>query len=234
MGFSGMSKENTPRHVSLIPDGNRRWARRKMLKPWEGHYVAGKYENVKKILDEARKLGIKYLSVWGFSTENWKREKKEIEEIFKIVKNLVIECRKDAMKEKIRFVHVGRKDRLPHELLEEIKNLENETKEFEDFCVVLCLDYGGKDEIVRAVNKIVEKGKKVTEESFNSYLDTREIPEPDLIIRTGGEKRLSGFMPFQSVYSEIYFSEKYFPDFSPTDLRDAVEDFRKRKRNFGE
>lgn len=224
----------TPVHVAIIPDGNRRWAKAKGLIATEGHKRAGSYEHIKDLFETARSLGIKYLSFWGFSTENWKRDKKEIEELFSLISKAVAEWRKEALKNRIKFRHIGRKDRLPKKLVDEIELLEKETKDFSDFNVNLCLDYGGRDEIIRAMNRIINFGvKEVNEEKFSEFLDTNSVPEPDLIIRTSGEMRTSGFMPFQSVYSELYFSEVHFPDFDACELRKAVEEFGKRKRNFG-
>ncbi len=223
-----------PVHLVIIPDGNRRWAKSKGLIASEGHRRAGSYEHMRALFDEVRKMGIKYLSFWGFSTENWKRDKKENEEIFKLVLKAVEEWRKDALENKIRFRHIGRKDRLPKDILDEIDKLEKETRNFSDFNVQICLDYGGRDELIRAVNKIIKfKVSEVSEEKFSEFLDTSGLPEPDLIIRTSGEKRMSGFMPFQSAYSEMYFCDVHFPDFDACELRKAIEDFSKRKRTFG-
>jgi undecaprenyl diphosphate synthase len=226
--------EKIPVHIALIPDGNRRWAKLHKLEASAGHKKAGSYEHIKDLFDAARNLGVKYLSFWGFSTENWKRDEKEIDAIFELVSKAVKEWRKEAIENKIRFRHIGRKDRLPKNLIEEIDKLEKETKDNEDFNVQICLDYGGRDEIVRAVNKIIEKGEKsIDEKKFNDYLDTNGIPEPDLIIRTSGEKRTSGFMPFQSAYSEWYFADVHFPDFDACELKKAISEFGKRKRTFG-
>lgn len=226
--------ENMPMHVSIIPDGNRRWAREKGLVASEGHRKSGSYEHIRVLFDEARRLGIKYLSFWGFSTENWKREKKEIEEIFRLVLKAIEQWRDDAHENKIRFRHFGRKDRLPKNLVSEIEKLEKETEKYSDFNVCICLDYGGRDEIVRAVNKILGSGmKKIDEKEFAKYLDSFDVPDPDLIIRTSAEYRTSGFMPFQSAYSEWYFADVHFPDFDACELRKSVEEFSKRKRNLG-
>lgn len=227
-----MKCNDIPVHVVIIPDGNRRWARRKMLKPWEGHRKSGAKENLIPLFEEARRLGVKYVSLWGFSTENWKRDKREIDVLFDIMKNGLKNLRDYALEQKIRVMHIGRDDRLPEDLLQELREIVSATKSFEDFRFVLCLDYGGRDELVRAVGKLSGK-KNVDEKIFAGVLDTKEIPDPDLIIRTGGEKRLSGFMPFQAVYSELYFTDALFPDFGAIDLRTAIEDYKKRKRNFG-
>lgn len=223
-----------PVHVAIIPDGNRRWAREKGLSGSLGHYKAGSYGNLEDLFKAAREMGVKYMSIWGFSTENWKRDKKEVDAIFDLVLKGVEKFKKDAEKNKIRFRHIGRKDRLPVELKIALDKLEKETKNYKEFNVQLCLDYGGKDEIVRAVNRLIKSGaRKIDEETFSRYLDSEEIPEVDLIIRTSGEKRTSGFMPYQSVYAELYFSDVYFPDFDSRELRKAIIEFSRRQRRFG-
>ncbi len=234
LGKRIIDKKKVPEHLAIIPDGNRRWAMRKGFEGTFGHHKAGSFENLDELFREGKKLGVKYMSIWGFSTENWKRNEKEIEAIFSLILSRVQRFRQTAKKDKIRFFHVGRKDRIPEALRVALESLEAETVGNSDFNVVLCLDYGGRDEIVRAINKAVSSGtKEFDEESFAKYLDTKEIPEPDLIIRTGGEKRISGFMPFQGAYSEFYFVDKFFPDFNVEDLREAVDDFAERKRRFG-
>ena len=223
-----------PLHISIIPDGNRRWAKEKGLIGSLGHYKAGAYDNLEKLFAEAKKIGVKYVSIWGFSTENWKRDKKEIDAIFDLILKGVEKFRIDSVKNKIRFLHMGRKDRLPGRLRNELKELEEETKNYNDFTVVLCLDYGGRDEIIRAVNKIIRKGvKDVDEKTFASFLDSKNIPDPDLIIRTSGEFRTSGLMPYQSGYAELYFTDVYFPDFDEKELRKAIEEYARRQRRFG-
>ena len=221
-------------HVAIIPDGNRRWARKKGLLKTAGHEKSAEQRNVISLLNEAQNLGIKYFSIWGFSTENWKRDKHEIKKIFDILFKFLLKTRNNFHKNRIRFRHIGRKDRLPKKLLQEMSDLEEETKKYRDFNLQLFLDYGGRDEILRAVKKAIKNGdRNINEVNFSKFLDTKNIPDPDLIIRTSGEKRTSGFMPFQSVYSEIYFSKKFFPDFKKRDLRKAVLEFLKRERRFG-
>ena len=223
--------EKVPVHVAIIPDGNRRWAKNKGLEGTFGHYKAGAYESLEEIFNEAQKLGIKYVSIWGFSTENWKRSKKEQDEIFSLILSRIEKFAQNAEKNQVRFRHIGRKDRLPKQLVSALIKLEKLTKDYSKFNVQLCLDYGGRDEIIRAFNK--SKSSSVTEESFSNLLDTQGIPDPDLIIRTGGEKRISGFMPFQSTYSELYFSDIFFPDFDARELRRAVKEYGRRARRFG-
>lgn len=230
----GRGKLKVPTHLAIIPDGNRRWAKQKGLHAEFGHYRAANVSNVKSLIGEARNLGVKYISFWGFSTENWKRNDKEIEAIFDTVLNLVKGFRKNESENKFRFIHIGRKDRLPKALKDELTFIEEESKDNKDFTIVLFLDYGGRDEIARAINKIIKSGKKkIEEKDIENYLDTKGIPDPDFIIRTSGEQRLSGFMPFQAIYAELYFTDVLFPDFDAKELRKAVEEYSRRKRRFG-
>ena len=223
-----------PLHVAIIPDGNRRWARQKGMKPWEGHIKAGAYDNMKPLFEKAKELGVKYLSFWGFSTENWKRDKKEVSIIMRLILKGLQEFEEKIEDDKVRFRHIGRKDRLLKKLVEAMNDLEKKTEKYDGLHVLLCLDYGGRDEIVRAVNKILKAGKEEIDASeFEGYLDTKGIPDPDLIIRTGGEKRFSGFMPFQSDYAEICFTDIYYPDFSAEDLGKAIDEYSRRQRRFG-
>lgn len=222
-----------PVHLTIIPDGNRRWSRENRLKTTAGYVISGSFENIRKLFNCAKDLGVKYCSIWGFSTENWDRDKSEIDEILRVVERGIDKFLEKAHREQISFKHIGRKDRLPEKLIEKLELLEKETIDYVDFVALLCLDYGGRDEMARAVQKAISAGKKFDEESFMKFLDTAGIPEPELIIRTGGEKRLSGFMPYQTTYSEIYFTDKFFPDFSSEDLKEAVKWFGKRERRFG-
>ncbi len=229
----GLGK-NVPNHIAIIPDGNRRWAKQKGLDEIEGHRVGGAYEKIKSLLDESKKLGVKYFSIWVFSTENWKRSQRELDSLFEIIGTLISKIEDNLIKNKIKFRHIGRKDRLPKKLVDIVEHLEELTKDFDKFNFQLCMDYGGRDEIVRAVNKILKNGfAEITEKDLINYLDSQGLPDPDLIIRTSGEYRMSGFMPFQSAYSEFYFTDVHFPDFGPSQLKEAVESFDKRKRRFG-
>lgn len=229
----GKGAVKIPQHIAIIPDGNRRWAREKGFEASKGHLVSGEYENLKELMDEARNIGVKYISFWGFSTENWNRDKIEKEIIFSMIERMLPKLKDDFIKNKVKFRHLGRKDRLPKELVLGLLKLEKATEKNNDFHVQLCLDYGGRDEIMRAVNKAIEYGKEIDENSFKSFLDTKEIPDPELIIRTSGEQRTSGFMPFQSAYAEMYFTSVYFPDFDRKELRKAISSFGKRVRRFG-
>jgi undecaprenyl diphosphate synthase len=221
-------------HLSIIPDGNRRWAKQRGLEISEGHKTSGDYKKINSFCQAAIKEKIKFLSVWGFSTENWKREKKEIDNIFEVVENVLKCLVENVDKNKYKFIHIGRKDRLPKNLLELISKLEYLSAGYNNFTLIFALDYGGQDEILRAVNKLLKENiLQINENSFRDYLDTKDIPDPDLIVRTGKEKRLSGFMCFQSAYSEIFFVNKYFPDLTEKDLRKIIKEFSQKERRFG-
>lgn len=227
-------QDKIPKHVAIIPDGNRRWAKQKGLEPWKGHEASTEYNKTINLFEKAKELGVKYLTLWAFSTENWNRSKKEIDVLFELVSSGMKKYEKHFIEKKIRFRHIGRKDRLPKNIVSIIDKLENKTKDFEDFNVQICLDYGGRDEILRAVNKVLQSGvKEIVEDDFKALLDSSSIPDPDLIIRTSGEQRMSGFMTFQSAYSEFYFADVNFPDFGPEELEKAIAEYGRRKRNFG-
>lgn len=228
------SKKGVPHHVLIIPDGNRRWARERGLHASFGHYTSVSDDRLMELLSEAKNQGVRYLSIWGFSTENWRRDSYEIRAIFDLVIKKIDKLTEEAHKNKIRFRHIGRKDRLPKKLALKLAKIEEDTKNYNDLNVQLMLDYGGRDEIVRAVNNILKAGKrKIDEEMFSTYLDTREIPDVDLIIRTSGEQRTSGAMPYQSAYAELYFTKIFFPEFDRNEFRKAIASFSKRVRRFG-
>jgi undecaprenyl diphosphate synthase len=223
-----------PNHIAMVLDGNRRWARARGLKPWEGHKAG--YMAVKKLAQSARDLGVHTFTVWAFSTENWERPKVEINEIMKLLRFGLDEIEPELHRDKVRFIHLGRKDRLPKDALEHIAKLEKDTAHYTDHAFNIALDYGGKDEIVRAVNEILKSGiKEVDAKQFESYLDTATQPYPyvDLFIRTSGEQRTSGLLPWQMDYAEYYFEQEHLPDFTPEKLREAVLDYSRRRRRFG-
>jgi len=224
-----------PDHIALILDGNRRWARARGLKSWEGHRAG--YEAVRRLARASRKLGVHTFTIWSFSTENWDRPKKEIDEILKLLRRGLEEFRKEAHEEKVRLVHLGRKDRFPRDIALQLERLEKETKNYNNV-LNLALDYGGRDEIIRATKKIIADkipAEKVDEKLFESYLDThgQPYPYPDLFIRTSGEQRTSGLLPWQMAYSEFYFEPEHLPDFTPEKLRNAILDYSRRRRRFG-
>lgn len=216
-------------HVALIADGNRRWAKEKNLPSFEGHRKG--FENIKKLLKKGRDLGIPVMTFWVFSTENWKRKQEEVGYLMKLAEEVIEVQLKEAIEEETRIVHIGRKDRLPEGLKAKIAKAEEQTQKFTKYYFVIALDYGGHDEILRAVAKMND----VKTGQLDDYLDTSILPypNPDLIIRTGGEERLSGFMTWQSAYSEYFFSPLRFPDFLPDELEKAVAEFKSRQRRFG-
>lgn len=225
-----------PKHVAIIPDGNRRWAREKGLSIFEGHRRG--YEAVFEIGKKAREMSIKVLTFWGFSTENWERSKVEVDGLMKIFEDMADRYLDEAMKNQIKIIHLGRKDRLPKSLAQKIVNSEQKTKKFSKYYLCIALDYGGRDEVMRGAIKIKNsklKIKNLNEVSFSQFLDTKDLPYPnvDLVIRTSGEMRTSGLMIWQAAYSEYIFSKKYFPDFSSTDFEKCINEYMRRQRRFG-
>lgn len=230
-----ISNLELPKHLVIIPDGNRRWAKIHGLPIFMGHKKG--FERAKEIIEYLKDSKVQSITIWAFSTENWKREKDEVENLMKIFLDTIDSLRKTCLENKIVFRHFGRKNILDSKVIEHLQNLEQDTKAFADLPnsknINLAIDYGGRDEIVRAINSI-PGDTEITEKHFEEYLDTRGISDPDLIIRTSGEKRLSGILPWQSVYSELYFTDKHFPDFDIDQLNLALLDFSNRKRRFGQ
>ena len=219
------------RHIAFIMDGNGRWARRRALPREAGHSVGTK--TFKKTVTLCRDYGITTVTTYAFSTENWKRPAKEVNEIMRLLDVYIKEAEDDNEKNKIRYIFLGEKSRLGDELREKCEYLENLTKD-NTLVLNIALNYGGRDEIVRTVNKLIAEGKKeITEDDISANLFTRLSPDPDLIVRTGGEYRLSNFLMWQSAYSELYFTDCLWPDYNETELRRAIVEFSKRQRRFG-
>jgi undecaprenyl diphosphate synthase len=230
-----MGNLNIPNHIAIIPDGNRRWAKERGLPSLEGHRKG--FNVGVKIGRKIRSLGVHTMTIWAFSTENWNRTEKEITYLMKMYETFFEKNLKEALKEKIRIIHLGRKDRISKELLESIKNAEEETKNFKNYILNIALDYGGRDEIIRAVEKIKNQKSKMelSEKNFNQFLDTasQPHPNPDLIIRTSGEERTSGFMIWQTAYAEYIFLKKHFPDVTDEDIEWCINEYSQRQRRFG-
>ncbi|MDC0449234.1 polyprenyl diphosphate synthase [bacterium] len=244
-------KINIPSHVAIIPDGNRRWAKDKGLPTLVGHKRG--FDTANKDIDYAREIGIHTMTLWAFSTENWNRSKEEVDYLMNLYENNIEKNLEKAKKHKSRIVHLGRKDRIPESLRKLIEKAESETKDFDKHVLNIALDYGGHDEIVRAATKIAEDVQKgiITPQDiskevgkyknkypyylFKNYLDTGDQtnPYPDLIIRTSGEQRFSGFLSWQLAYSEIYFAQVHMPDFGPKEFQKALDSFSNRERRFG-
>ena len=227
------------KHVVLIPDGNGRWAELNGLPTRQGH-IRG-LQAIENFLEVCRDCDIEVVTLWAFSTENWTRSDKEVRDIMTLVNRKLSSLIKRTNKEdkKYRFIHIGRKsmiaERFP-ELLKNIEKLEKDTKDNLPFTLNLALDYGGRDEVIRAVNKLISKGiseDKISFKDLEAHLDTGGQPDPDLIIRTSGEKRLSGIFPMQSVYAEFYFEPAFLPDFTKEKAISAFQDFCQRERRRG-
>ncbi|MFA6522779.1 MAG: polyprenyl diphosphate synthase [Candidatus Peribacteraceae bacterium] len=220
-----------PLHIAIIPDGNRRWARAKGLLAWNGHQKA--IENFKDLTEccyDDPRIGT--LTVWCFSTENWKRDPQEIGKLMNMLEEYLQKERKGFAEKQTRFLHSGRTDRLPPSLVTLMRDVMEETKNFNRFTLHLAVDYGGKDEIIRALRK-AKNPSSLSEESFRSLFDQPSLPDIDLVIRTSGEMRTSNFFLWQTAYAEWEFVDKFFPDFTAKDLMNAVDAFEKRTRRFG-
>lgn len=229
------TSKKVPQHVVIIPDGNRRWAKNHGLDSIEGHKKG--LDTALSVVKGSRSLGVKVLTLWGFSTENWDRTNYEVKYLMKIYTWFFKRHLKELTKEGVKFHWLGRRDRVPQTLKQILEKVEKETSKNTKYVLNICIDYGGHDEIVRAVKKIVRKGipaSKIDENMIAQNLETNGIPDPDLLIRTSGEMRTSGIMPWQTAYTELFFSKLLFPDFSVAELSRAVNDYSRRQRRFGQ
>ena len=233
-----MEEKIIPDHVAIILDGNRRWARKRGLPPEAGHAAGAK--NVEKICKVADKLGISYLTFYAFSTENQKRSEHEVKKLMDILRDYMKTAIKKANKNNMAVRVIGQRDYLDKDLVESIAELEKVSQKNTGLTMIMAINYGGRDEITRAINRILDdeksgtlKEEPVTEEIISSYLDTKGIPDPELLIRTSGEMRLSNFLLWQCAYSEFYFTDIPWPSFGEKDLIDAVGEYSKRNRRFG-
>ena len=227
-----------PRHVAIILDGNGRWAKRKGMPRNYGHAQGAK--NVEIICEEAYRMGIEYLTVYAFSTENWNRPKEEVDALMKLLRNYMRTCLSTAKKNRMCVRVIGDKTGLDEDIRKRIRELEEATKENDGLHFQIALNYGGRDEIVRAVKEIARKVKDgslsledITEEYLSDTLDTGGLPEPDLLIRTCMEQRISNFLLWQLAYTEFYFTPVAWPDFSKEELEKAVEAYNHRDRRYG-
>lgn len=224
-----------PEHVVIIPDGNRRWAKKHGLAPVEGHKKG--LEAAMNVVRGSRELGVRILTLWGFSTENWERPRREVSYLMRIYSVFFKKHFRELMREGVRFNWLGRRDRVPARLKQILEDIEKQTAKNSKYILNICIDYGGRDELVRTFKKLLSKGvkpKQVDENLIASNLETAGLPDPDLLIRTSGEMRTSGIMPWQTIYTELFFSKAYFPDFSLAELKRALADFARRQRRFGE
>ena len=229
---------NIPNHVAIILDGNGRWAKSKGMPRNYGHVQGAK--NVEMICEEAYNMGVKYLTVYAFSTENWKRSKDEVDALMKLLRNYMKSCLKTAEKNNMCVKVLGDIRRLDDDILTRILELEEATKNNTGLHFQIAINYGSRDELRRGITELAEDIKagkiepaEITEEKIADYLDTRGIPDPDLLIRTSGELRLSNFLLWQLAYAEFYFTEVHWPDFNKAELEKAIAYFNKRDRRYG-
>ncbi len=224
-------EEKIPNHIGIIMDGNGRWAKAKGLPRSVGHVEGSK--NVDKIVRYAFSRGVKVVTLYTFSSENWSRPKDEIDKLFSLLEKYLKTSEQEFIKNGIRFFVSGKVDELPTELANEIVRVQNSTKDFKNATINLALNYGGRQEIVMAVNRAISMGEAITVDSVSRHLYTNEFLDPELIIRTSGEQRLSNFLIWQSAYSEFYFTNKHWPDFDEEEFDKAIQSYSNRKRRFG-
>lgn len=220
-----------PSHVAIIMDGNRRWAKERGLSPQEGHKAG--FERFKEIVQLLFDRGVTYVTVYAFSTENWKRTDEEVGALMGLMTHAIKNEIQNYRNKNIRVNIIGRRQDLPDDLQSELKNIEEETSSKDGNVLNVAISYGGKSEIVDAVSKIEADGGEVTEKSISDNLYTKGQPNPELVIRTGGQPRLSNFLMWQTDYSEIYFTDVLWPDFDEKELDKTLEFYAKIKRNFG-
>lgn len=230
--------KNVPLHVAIIMDGNGRWAKKRFLPRTAGHAAGSKI--VENICELAFNKGVKYLTVYAFSTENWKRPDSEVKTIMNLLREYLKDCIKKSTKNNMRIRVIGERSRLDEDIQKQIKELEEASKNNTGLNFTVALNYGGRDDILRAARKAAHdfKDGKIDidafeEKDFAAYLDTKDIPDPDLLIRTSGEQRLSNFLLWQIAYSEFYIADCHWPDFNKDELIKAIEEYNKRDRRFG-
>jgi undecaprenyl diphosphate synthase len=227
-----------PRHIAIIMDGNGRWAKKRGLPRTAGHKAGA--ESFRRIANYCRTLGVEYLTVYAFSTENWRRSEEEVGGIMKLLAAYLKEALRDMQKNHVRFRFFGDLSRLSPDLQKLCLEAQEKSSEFDEVQVNFCLNYGGRDEIVRAVRRYaadVAAGKcdadALTEDIFSGYLDSAGVPDPELVIRPSGELRISNFLPWQTVYSECVYMNVLWPDFAPQHLDEAIAEYHRRNRRFG-
>ncbi len=235
---SGLAPDKLPVHVAIIMDGNGRWAKKKLMNRVKGHEKGT--ETVRSIVTLSRDIGIKILTLYAFSTENWARPKIEVTALMKLLKNFLISERKTMRENEILLNIIGQKDRLPENVVKEIDITMEQTKNNNKMILNLALSYGGREEITRAAKKIAKKAaektipwESITEETLKDHLYTKNMPDPDVLIRTSGEMRLSNFMLWQAAYAEIFITDTLWPDFSKQEFINIIRDYQSRERRFG-
>ena len=224
-------KIQVPNHIAIIMDGNGRWAKKRGLPRTFGHKEGA--AALRKIITHSAQIGVKYLTVYAFSTENWKRSQEEVSALMFLFKSYIKNEEKNIMKNNIRFMVSGRSENVSPTLLKAIRELEEKSKDNSGLTFNIAFNYGGRAEIIDAVNKILKSGKEeISEEEFGKYL-YNDLPDPELLIRTSGEMRISNFLLWQIAYSELYITDTLWPDFNEAELDKAIENFNNRDRRFG-
>ena len=233
-----MENMKVPNHIAIILDGNGRWAKAKGMPRGYGH-IKG-CANLETICDDIKDLGVKYLTVYAFSTENWKRSREEVEGLMKLFRSYLKKCMKSAEKNRMRVKIIGDPTAFAPDIQEKIKQLEEFSKDYDELYFQIALNYGSRDEITRGMRKLAQDAidgkvdpQKITEDTISGYLDTADVPDPDLLIRTSGEQRLSNFLMWQLAYTEFYFTDVPWPDFGKEDLIGAIEKYNGRDRRYG-
>ncbi|WP_294237070.1 isoprenyl transferase [Pseudobutyrivibrio sp.] len=229
---------NVPEHIAIILDGNGRWAKAKGMPRTYGHTVGAK--NVETICRAAHDMGVKYVTMYAFSTENWSRPADEVKALMKLLGEYIKTCMKTAKKDNLRVRFIGDLSKLDDKLRANIKELTEYSSQFTGLTLTIAINYGSRDEMTRAIRNVASDVKAgeiqpedIDEKLFSSYLDTKDIPDPDFMIRTSGEQRLSNYLLWQLAYAEFYFTPVAWPDFTPDELKKAIEEYDKRNRRFG-
>ena len=225
-----------PRHVAVIMDGNGRWAKKKNLPRVEGHRAGAK--SVREVVETSARIGIKFLTLYAFSKENWKRPEREVKTLWRLLEDYLKKEDKVLVKNQFRLMIIGQRKAIPASVRKELERVEELTRDFNRLTIILALNYGGRDEIVDAVKRVARDKdcdvETLDEEKFSHYLYTNHIPDPDLLIRTSGELRISNFLLWQIAYSEIWITPVFWPDFRKKQLLQALVDYQKRERRFGD
>lgn len=230
-----LDPDNLPKHIAIIMDGNRRWAKKKGLAPTKGHEHAALH-TIEPLIEKCGQLNIPYVTFWAFSTENWGRDKSEVADIIEVFRLGLKTLAARFIQKGARLKILGDISRFPKDIAGKTAEMMKESTKNDKITVSFALNYGGRDEIIRAIKKLLKDKitpNAVCEKAFSSYLDTAGMPDPDLVIRTGGEQRTSGYLPWQSVYSELYFTKTFFPDFTPKKLELAISNYQQRQRRMG-
>ena len=236
--MSTIPKQIIPKHIAVIMDGNGRWAKERDLPRIEGHKNG--VESVRTLLEESVRIGVRYITVYAFSSENWSRPQVEVDGLMRLFADNLKNELPTFMKQGIKLLAIGDREKLPEDVVRNLEFCEKETENNDTLTFIIAVSYGGRDEILRAVKKIASDVSnkqsavsEIDESFFESYLDTSSVPDPDLLIRTSGEMRISNFLLWQLAYTEIIILSKYWPDFSAKDLRGCIEKFNQRERRYG-